>query len=150
MIQCKMNASPQTKDLYKVQSGRLSNEHGRKGKISVDLSLDPFQRSGGNDNKWKMTSLVVFCRPRSFSLFGCNRPLSNWSSGMFSLDCHSGMVDFCFRLFIFSSMFLKPDNNVHFPADFLLCFTPFCCCFFLSFSSTKQSSLSVHYCSSQQ
>lgn len=90
-----------------------------------------------------MTSLVMLCRPRSFSLFGCNRTLSNQPSGMFSLVCHSGIGDFCFWLSIFSSVSLKLDNNIHFPADFLLCFAPFCLCyFFLSFFSSTQ--LAVH------
>lgn len=57
LIQCKMHASPQTKDLYRVQSERLSKEPGRKGKISINLNMDPSQRSGDNGNKWRITSL---------------------------------------------------------------------------------------------
>lgn len=73
-------------------------------------------------NRGWQVSLFMFSRSRSFSLFGCNRPLLNQPSGMFSLVCHSGMADFCFQLSIFSSMSLKLDNNIHFPDDFLLCF----------------------------
>lgn len=120
-------------DLYRLKSERLCNKPGRKGKISVEFNLDPSQKSGDNGNKWRMTSLFMFCRPRSFGLFGCKRPLSNQPSGMFSLVCDSGMADFCFRLSSFSSMSLKLDNNIHFPADFLLCFTPYCCYYFFHF-----------------
>lgn len=73
-------------------------------------------------NRGWQVSLFMFSRSRSFSLFGCNRPLLTQPSGMFSLVCHSGMADFCFQLSIFSSMSLKLDNNIHFPDDFLLCF----------------------------
>lgn len=136
-----------------MQNEKLSNQPDRKGNISVNLNLDLSQRSGDNGNKWRMTSLFMFCRPRSSSLFGCNRPLSNQPSGTFSLVCHSGMADFCFRLSIFSNMSLKLDNNIHFPSGFLLCFTPFCCClvfFFFLFFSPKGFLLSLHYWSSQQ
>lgn len=73
-------------------------------------------------NRGWQVSLFMFSGSRSFSLFGCNRPLLNQPSGMFNLVCHSGMADFCFQLSIFSSMSLKLDNNIHFPDDFLLCF----------------------------
>lgn len=76
-------------------------------------------------------SSFMFCRSTSVNLFGCDRPLSNQSSEMFSLVCHSGMADFCFKLPLFSSTSLELDNSIHFPADFLLRFTPFCCYLFL-------------------
>lgn len=105
-------------------------------------------------NRGWQVSLFMFSESRSFSLFGCNRPLLNQPSGMFSLVCHSGMADFCFQLSIFSSMSLKLDNNIHFPDDFLLYSTLFCCCYFfflyLFFYSTKHFPLSVYYYSSQQ
>lgn len=131
-----------------MQDERLSNEPGRKGKISVDLNQDISQRSGDCSNKWRMTSLVIFCRPRSYSLFDCNKLLSNHLSGMFSLVSHSGMADSWFWLSIFSSVFLKTEKNIHFPDDFLLCFTPFCCCCIFLFSPQNSflylSSIAVH------